>query len=94
MRPLKLDEDTRPLSEFRSGVAAFIKRVSDTKRPLVLTRHGRGVAVVIDIREFETMHERLEILDDIQVARAEIAAGEGVTHDEARAAVLQALEGR
>jgi antitoxin YefM len=91
MRPLRLDEDIRPLSEFRSGVASFIKRVSDTRRPLVLTQHGRGVAVVIDIREFEAMRERLEILDDIQVARAEIAAGEGMTHDEARAAVLQAL---
>jgi antitoxin YefM len=91
MRPLRLDEDIRPLSEFRSGVASFIKRVSETRRPLVLTQHGRGVAVVIDIREFETMRERLEILDDIQVARAEIASGEGMTHDDARAAVLQAL---
>jgi len=88
MRPLRLDEDIRPLSEFRSGVASFIKRVSDTRRPLVLTQHGRGVAVVVDIREFEAMRERLEILDDIQVARAEIASGEGMTHDEARAAVL------
>ena len=48
----KLDEDIRPLSEFRAGVASFVKRVNDTKRPLVLTQHGRGVAVLIDIREF------------------------------------------
>ena len=91
MRPLRLDQDIRPLSEFRSGVASFIKQVNDTRRPLVLTQHGRGVAVVVDIREFEAMRERLAILDDIQVSRAQIAAGQGVPHDEAKARVLGKL---
>jgi antitoxin YefM len=91
MQPMRLDEDIRPLSEFRSGVASFIKQVSDTRRPLVLTQHGRGVAVVIDIREFEVMREKLAILDDIQVSRAQIAAGQGIPHDEAKARVLKKL---
>ncbi|MBN2841247.1 MAG: hypothetical protein JXP37_09870 [Coriobacteriia bacterium] len=32
MRPLKLDENIRPLSAFRAEVASFVKRVNDTKR--------------------------------------------------------------
>ena len=91
MQPLKLDEDIRPLSEFRSGVASFIKQVNDTRRPLVLTQRGRGVAVVVDIHEFEAMRERIAILDDIEIARAQIAAGEGVQHEEAKARVLKVL---
>ena len=91
MQPLKLDEDNRPLSEFRSGVASFIKQVNDTRRPLVLTQRGRGVAVVVDIHEFEAMRERIAILDDIEIARAQIAAGEGVPHEEAKARVLKVL---
>jgi len=91
VQPFKLDEDIRPLSEFRSGVATFIKQVSDTRRPLVLTQHGRGVAVVVDIREFDAMREKLAILDDIQVSRAQIAAGGGIPHDEARMRVLNKL---
>ena len=89
MHPLKLDEDIRPLSEFRSGVASFVKQVNDTGRPLVLTRHGRGVAVLVDIHEFETMRERLETLEDIAVAREQLAAGGGTPHDEAKARVLK-----
>ena len=50
MQPLKLDEDVRPLSEFRAGVAAFVRQVNETGRPLLLTQHGRGVAVVLDVR--------------------------------------------
>lgn len=65
MKPLKLDEDIRPLSEFRAGVASFVKKVNETGRPLVLTQRGRGVAVVLDIHEFEAMRERLSLLEDI-----------------------------
>jgi len=91
MQPLRLDEDIRPLSEFRSGVASFVKRVNDTRRPLVLTQHGRGVAVLVDIREFEAMRERLETLEDIAIAQAQLAAGEGIPHKEAKARVLKRL---
>lgn len=91
MRPLKLDEDIRPLSEFRSEIASFVKRVNDTKRPLVLTQHGRGAVVVVDITEYAAMRERLETIEDIAAARAALVAGEGVAHDEAKAQVLGRL---
>jgi len=91
MRPLKLDEDIRPLSEFRSEMASFVKQVNDTKRPLVLTQHGRGAVVVVDIAEYAAMRERLETIDDIAAARAQFVAGEGVAHDEAKAQVLDRL---
>ena len=73
MYPLKVDEDIRPLSEFRAGVASFVKQVNETRRPMVLTQHGRGVAVLIDIHEFAAMRERMELLEDIAVADGEIA---------------------
>lgn len=92
MRSLKLDEDIRPLSEFRAGVATFIKQVNETGRPLVLTQHGRGVAVVIDIAEYAEMRERFEIMEDIAAARAEIAAGDWVSHDEAMREILDRIK--
>jgi prevent-host-death family protein len=92
MQPLKLDEDIRPLSEFRAGVAAFVRQVNETGRPLLLTQHGRGVVVVLDVREFEAMRERLALLEDISRAEAPLAAGEGIPHDEARARVLKRID--
>ena len=91
MQPLRLDEDIRPLSEFRAGVASFVKQVSETRRPLVLTQHGRGVAVVVDVREFEAMRERLELLEDIARAEAQLAAGQGIPHEEAKARILKRI---
>ncbi len=91
MTKMRVDEDIRPLSEFRAGVASFLKQVHETRRPMVLTQRGRGVAVLMDVHEFELMQQRLDILEDIYCAEEQLAAGEGVSHEEARARVLKGL---
>jgi len=91
MSKLRVDEDIRPLSEFRAGVAAFVKQVHESRRPMVLTQRGRGVAVLVDAGEFERMQERLEMLEDIYHAEEQLAAGEGVDHEDAKARVLKGL---
>ena len=51
MRAIRLDQDVRSLSELRAGVAAFVQQVNETRRPLLLAQRGRGVAVLVDVRE-------------------------------------------
>ncbi len=79
------------MSEFRSGVASFIKQVHDTKRPLVITQHGKAVGVLLDVGEFEVMQEKIELLEDIQVSISQLDAGKGVSHEDARQQILQGL---
>jgi antitoxin YefM len=88
MRPF-LDEDIKPLSEFRANATAFIKQVKDSKRPLVITQHGRGAAVLMGVREYEQLLAKLELLQDIQQAETEIAEGKGVEHRTARKHALE-----
>lgn len=91
MRRLKLDEDIRPMSEFRSGVASFLKQVHDTKRPLVITQHGKGVAVLLDVGEYEAMQEKIELFEDIEISIAQINSGEGISHEDAKKKVLKRI---
>ena len=70
-------------------MASFVKQVNDTGRPLVITQRGRGVAVLVDIHEFEAMRERLALLEDIAVAEAQLAAGRGIPHAEAKALIKE-----
>ena len=93
MQRLKIDQDIRPLSEFRTGIASFLRQVHETKRPLVITQHGKGVAVLLDVAEYEAMQEKLELLQDLQTSMAQIEAGNGIAHDEAKAAVLGRIHG-
>ncbi len=92
MRRMIIEQDIRPMSEFRSGVASFIKQVHDTKRPLVITQHGKGVGVLLDVGEFEAMQEKIELLEDIQTSISQLEAGNGISHKDARREVLQRLE--
>jgi prevent-host-death family protein len=87
-----IDQDIRPMSEFRSGVASFVKQVHDTKRPLIITQHGKGVGVLLDVGEFEAMQEKIELLEDIQNSISQLETGNGVSHKDAREEILQRLK--
>ncbi len=88
---IRVDQDIRPLSEFRASVAAFVKQVRETGRPMILTQRGRGVAVLLNVQEFEAMQERLELLEEIQQAEAQFSAGEGIPHEAAKAHIQKRL---
>jgi len=84
-------EDIRPLADFRANLASVVRQVRRTKRPVILTQHGRSAAVLVDAGEYEALVERAELLEDVRVAEAEIEAGRGVAHTRAKAAVLAQL---
>ena len=91
MRGLVIEEDIRPMSEFRSGMATFIKQVDETGRPLVITQHGKGVGVLLSVREYQAMQEKIEMLEDIQTSISQLAEGKGLDHGVAKSLVLESL---
>ena len=92
MQRLKIDQDIRPLSEVRTGIANFIKQVHDTKRPLIITQHGKGVAVLLDAHEYEAMQEKLELLTDVQISLNQLESGQGINHENAKEKVLNRVQ--
>ena len=91
MQRLRIDQDIRPLSEFRSGVASFIKQIRETKRPLVITQHGKGVGVLLDVAEYEAMQEKIELLQDIQTSIIQLNNNEGIANFDAKREVLDRI---
>lgn len=89
MQRLQIAKDIKPLSEFRANASSFIQQVHDTKRPLVITHHGRSAAVVLDAQEYENLLETIELLQDVQAAEIEIRDGKGIDHARARKMVLE-----
>jgi len=91
LRRINLSEDIQPLSEFRANAAAMLRRVRESRRPLVLTQRGHSTAVVLDVRHYEHLLEELELLRDVHRAERQITAGEGIPHEEAREQVRERL---
>ena len=92
MQRLQINQDIKPLSEVRTGIANFIKQVHDTKRPLIITQHGKDVAVLIDAHEFESMQEKIELLTDVQISLSQIENGQGIDHEDAADIVLKRVQ--
>ncbi len=92
MESINLKEDVQPLSEFRSGVSSYIQQVTETKRPLLITQHGKGVAILADVEEFEKLQMRLELLESIYKAESQINEGRGISHEDAKSMVMKSIK--
>jgi antitoxin YefM len=92
MQRLKIDQDIRSLSEVRTGIANFIKQVHDTKRPVIITQHGKSVAVLLDAYEYEAIQEKLELLTDVQASLNQLENGLGIAHKKAQEKVLKSVQ--
>ena len=85
----KATADLRPLTELKSRPLEIVRHTRRTGRPVVLTRRGRGVAVVVSadrFAELEDAAEQLRLQRAVEQAEHEIASGNYVPH---RAVVQQ-----
>jgi prevent-host-death family protein len=82
MSQMRPSTDVLPVTEFRANTSTMLGRLHATKRPVVLTQHGRGAAVVMDVSVYEGMLDEIAILRDIRIAEEQIARGEGIPHEE------------
>jgi len=88
MQRVVLDQDVKPISEFRANAALLVKQVQRTRRPLVITQQGRSAAVLLDVSEYEKLLAKLELLQDIHTGEDQIDNGQGITHSAARKKAL------
>ncbi|MFV2073603.1 MAG: type II toxin-antitoxin system Phd/YefM family antitoxin [Thermoanaerobaculales bacterium] len=82
-----------PISDLRQGAAALLKKVRESRDPVVVTQRGRPAAVLLSVEEFERMEQDLEILRLLAQGEKEIAAGVGHDLEEVLAEADELLGG-
>jgi len=58
----KFSQDVVPLSDLKVNPGKVVNQVDETHRPVLLTRRGRGVAVVQSLEDYETETEEKAFL--------------------------------
>jgi prevent-host-death family protein len=58
----KFSEDIVPLSDMKVNPGRVVRQVDKTRRPVLLTNRGRGVAVVQSLKDYGTQTEELSFL--------------------------------
>lgn len=91
MKRINLSQDIKSLSDFRANAASYVQNIKRTRRPMVITQNGRSSAVVIDVDEYESLLEKIELLQDVQIARQQLAQGKGIDQKSAKEMILTNL---
>ncbi len=73
-------EDVRPVTEFRANASTVIDQVQSTRRPVILTQHGRSAAVLLDVGVYEELLDELALLRDIRTAEGQVARAKASPH--------------
>ena len=92
MKRIHLDKDIQPLSAFRANAASIIQKVKKNHRPVVITQHGKGSAILLDVTDYEEMVDTIEMLQEVNQARRELDQGKGVPHQNAMKSVRERLK--
>jgi len=81
MALLRPSVDVRPVTEFRSNTSAILEQVQSTKRPVILTQHGRSAAVLLDVGVYESLLDEVAVLRDMRTAETQLDAGMGIPRE-------------
>jgi len=66
-----------PVSDLREDVAGVLRRVQESREPLVITQWGRATAVLLSIREYERGEYERQVLRALVRGGQEITMGAG-----------------
>ena len=70
-----------PVTDLRQDAAAVLRRVRNSREPLIITQRGRAAAVILSVEEYERENSERQVLRVLARGEKEIAAGEGFDLD-------------
>lgn len=71
----KFSEDVIPLTDLKINPGRVVNQAKETRRPILLTSRGRGIAVVQDLEGYEKNREELAFVKAIAQGLMDIKQG-------------------
>lgn len=81
----RFSEDVRTLTELKTKASTLVEQVRRSRRPMLVTRRGRGVAVLLDLDVYERLIDRASFVEAVEAGAAAATAGDLRDHEEAEA---------
>lgn len=74
-RAINVALDLVPVGELKQNLSGVLKRLTKTRRPIVITRNGKATAVVMTPSDYEAITYRERLLASIQEGMDDADAG-------------------
>jgi prevent-host-death family protein len=72
---VKFSEDLVPLTDLKINPGRVVKQTTEAHRPVVLTKRGRGVAVVQSLGDYEKAEEERAFMRAVVAGLADLESG-------------------
>ena len=82
---VRFSEDVVPLTDMKTNPGRVVRHAAESHRPVLLTRRGRGIAVVQSVADYEAAEEERAFLRAVVEGLADLEAGREVPLLEAKA---------
>ena len=79
----RFSEDVIPLTDLKANPARVVRHATKAGRPVLLTRRGRGVAVVQAVADFDAAAEERDFMRAVVAGLADLEAGRDLSLAEA-----------
>ncbi|MGD1075941.1 MAG: type II toxin-antitoxin system Phd/YefM family antitoxin [Thermodesulfovibrionales bacterium] len=70
-----------PITDLRQDATGIVKRVTETREPIIITHRGRAAAVMVSVEDYEYSRHELELLRLLARGEKEIEKGKGYDLD-------------
>lgn len=82
---VRFSEDVVPLTDLKTNPGRVVKHAAESHRPVLLTRRGRGVAVMQSVIDYEAAEEERVFMRAVVEGLSDLEAGREVSLLEAKA---------
>ena len=82
---VRFSEDVVPLTDLKTNPGRVVKHAAESHRPVLLTRRGRGVAVMQSVVDYEVAEEERVFMRAVVEGLSDLEAGQEVSLLEAKA---------
>ena len=92
---INLREEIDSLSNFKRNTSEFVEQLKETGKPIILTINGKAELVVQDAGSYQKLleiAEKLEMIEALKPAIAEMKAGKGELAEKVFAELLKTVD--
>ncbi len=84
MKPLRISESVVPIAQFKSQAPQWLRHVSKSGQPVIITLNGKPAGVLLSPLEFDKLQDRERFLTSIAEGLADADANRVMTSSELR----------
>ncbi len=88
---MRLTEDIKPITYLKTCAAELLRKVTASRRPVVITQNGEACAVVMDIESYQELRDAPLLLKLVAQGESNVQSGDVVAQDDVFAGIHSRL---